>query len=89
MHFELQGKLKIEASLTNFDAIVVPDKTAFFSGENFTGTIILGKKDNTLTADKVIVNGNELEIEKAIPVNDGDEIKLGDITLLFKTAFKN
>ena len=31
----LQGKLKIEASLTNFDAIVVPDKTAFFSGDNF------------------------------------------------------
>jgi len=56
----LQGKLKIEASLTNFDAIVVPDKTAFFSGENFTGTIILGKKDNTLRADKVVVNGNEL-----------------------------
>jgi len=57
----LQGKLKIEASLTNFDAIVIPDKTAFFSGENFTGTIILGKKDNTLKADKVVVNGNELE----------------------------
>jgi len=56
----LQGKLKIEASLTNFDAIVIPDKTAFFSGENFTGTIILGKKDNTLKADKVVVNGNEL-----------------------------
>jgi gliding motility-associated protein GldM len=56
----LQGKLKIEASLTNFDAIVVPDKTAFFSGENFTGTIILGKKDNTLRADKVVVNGKEL-----------------------------
>lgn len=56
----LQGKLKIEASLTNFDAIVVPDKTAFFSGENFTGTIILGKKDVTLKADKVVVNGNEL-----------------------------
>jgi gliding motility-associated protein GldM len=59
----LQGKLKIEASLTNFDAIVVPDKTAFFSGENFTGTIILGKKDNTLRADKVIVNGNELSAD--------------------------
>lgn len=56
----LQGKLKIEASLTNFDAIVIPDKTAFFSGENFTGTIILGKKDVTLKADKVVVNGNEL-----------------------------
>lgn len=59
----LAGKLKVEASLTNFDAIVVPSKTAFFSGENFTGTIILGKKDNTLKADKVIINGQELSSE--------------------------
>jgi gliding motility-associated protein GldM len=59
----LAGKLKVEASLTNFDAIVVPSKTAFFSGENFTGTIILGKKDNTLQADKVIINGVELSKE--------------------------
>ncbi|MFL0354327.1 gliding motility protein GldM [Xanthomarina sp. GH4-25] len=59
----LAGKLKVEASLTNFDAIVVPSKTAFFSGENFTGTIILGKKDNTLQADKVIINGTELSKE--------------------------
>ena len=59
----LQGKLKIEASLTNFDAIVIPDKTAFFSGEEFTGTIILGKKDETLKADKVVVNGKELSAD--------------------------
>ena len=57
----LQGKLKIEASLTNFDAIVVPDKTAFFSGDNFTGRIILGKNDKTLKADKVLINGAELD----------------------------
>ena len=57
----LQGKLKIEASLTNFDAIVVPDKTAFFSGDNFTGRIILGKNDKTLKADKVLINGKELD----------------------------
>lgn len=56
----LEGKLKIEASLTNFDAIVVPDKNAFFAGENFTGRIILGKNDPTLKADKVIINGVEL-----------------------------
>ncbi len=56
----LEGKLKIEASLTNFEAIVVPEKTAFFSGENFKGTIILGKKDVTLQADKVIINNREL-----------------------------
>ncbi|OUR94362.1 gliding motility protein GldM [Flavobacteriales bacterium 34_180_T64] len=59
----LAGKLKVEASLTNFEAIVVADKTAFFNGENFTGKIILGKKDNTLTADKVVVNGTELSKE--------------------------
>ena len=59
----LEGKLKIEASLTNFDAIVIPDKNAFFAGENFTGRIILGKNDKTLKADKVIVNGVELEEE--------------------------
>ncbi|MEZ4792005.1 MAG: gliding motility protein GldM [Gelidibacter sp.] len=56
----LAGKLKIEASLTNFDAIVVPDKTAFFSGEEFSGRIILGKNDKTLRANKVIINGKEL-----------------------------
>src|SRR5690554_4061188 len=59
----LAGKLKVEASLTNFDAIVVPDKTAFFSGENFTGRIILGKNDKTLKADKVVINGQELSAE--------------------------
>ena len=59
----LAGKLKVEASLTNFDAIVVPDKTAFFSGENFKGRIILGKNDKTLKADKVIINGKELSAE--------------------------
>ncbi len=70
----LAGKLKVEASLTNFDAIVVPDKTAFFSGENFTGRIILGKKDNTLKADKVVVNGNELA---------ADAMKAGETFLEF------
>ena len=59
----LAGQLKVEASLTNFDAIVVPDKTAFFSGEPFTGRIILGKNDKTLKAHKVIINGTELSAE--------------------------
>jgi gliding motility-associated protein GldM len=67
----LAGKLKVEASLTNFEAIVVPDKTAFFSGENFTGKIILGKKDNTLRADKVVVNNKELASDA---MKDGETI---------------
>ena len=59
----LEGKLKIEASLTNFDAIVIADKSSFFAGENFTGKIILGKNDPTLRADRVIINGEELSSE--------------------------
>jgi len=56
----LQGQLTSEVSLSNFEAIVVADKTAFFSGEKFKGKIILGKKDKTLKAFKVVVNGKEL-----------------------------
>ncbi len=59
----LSGQLESEVSLSNFEAIVVPDKTAFFSGEKFKGRIILGKKDKTLKAHKVVVNGKELEPE--------------------------
>ena len=59
----LSGQLESEVSLSNFEAIVVPDKTAFFSGESFKGRIILGKKDKTLKAFKVVVNGKELDAE--------------------------
>ena len=47
--------------MTNYKAIVVPDKTAFFSGENFKGRVVLGRFDNTLSFDKVIINGNEVD----------------------------
>lgn len=57
----LQGQLESDVSLTNYEAIVVPDKSAFFQGENFTGKIYLGRKDPTLKAEKVIINGNQIE----------------------------
>lgn len=56
----LEGELKKEASLTNFESIVLPEKTAFFNGESFKGKIVLGKTDRTLRADKVVINGQEL-----------------------------
>ncbi len=55
----LEG-VKRAASLTGFEAIVVPDKTAFFAGETVTGKIILGKKDPNLKAHAVTVNGKVL-----------------------------
>ena len=38
-----------------------------------------------MAANGTFVNGNELEIQKATPINDGDEIKLGDTVFTFKT----
>jgi gliding motility-associated protein GldM len=61
----LSGQLQSEVSLTNYEALVIPDKTAFFSGEKFTGTVVLGRVDNTLQFDKVTINGQEVKSTKA------------------------
>jgi gliding motility-associated protein GldM len=55
----LAGQQASELSFSNYEAIVVPDKTAFFSGESFTGRIVLGRFDATLKPTKVMVNGKE------------------------------
>ncbi len=58
-----QSDLVAAASLTAYQAIVVPDKSAFFQGEAVTGKIILGKFDPTLKAKSVIVNGSSIKAE--------------------------
>jgi gliding motility-associated protein GldM len=59
------GQLQSEVSLTNYEAIVVPEKTAFFSGENFKGKVVLGRVDKTLKFDNVIINGKKVESNEA------------------------
>lgn len=61
----LSGQLQSEVSLTNYQAIVIPDKTAFFSGENFKGRVVLGRVDNTLQFDNVTINGREVNSTQA------------------------
>lgn len=57
----LQGQLIQDNSIKKYEAIVVPDKTAFFAGEKFTGKVYLGKVDATLVPTKVVINGKEVE----------------------------
>lgn len=57
----LAGEQVKQLSMTNYEAIVVPDKTAFFNGENFKGKVVLGRFDSTLNFDKVVINGKELD----------------------------
>ena len=56
-----QSDLVAAASLTAYQPIVVPEKTAFFQGEAVKGKIILGKFDPTLVAKSVIVNGSSVK----------------------------
>ena len=61
----LSGQLQSEVSLTNYEAIVIPEKTAFFSGETFKGKVVLGRVDKTLQFDNVIINGNKISSTEA------------------------
>ena len=56
-----QSDLVAAASLTRYQPIVVPEKTAFFQGEVVKGKIILGKFDPDLVAKSVIVNGQSVK----------------------------
>lgn len=56
----LQGQLISDVSMTKYEAIVIPDKTAFFQGESFKGKIVLGKVDPTLKPTSVEVNGRKV-----------------------------
>jgi gliding motility-associated protein GldM len=56
-----QADLVAAASLTAYQPIVVPEKTAFFQGEAVKGKIILGKFDPNLVAKSVIVNGQSVK----------------------------
>lgn len=57
----LAGEQVKQLSMSNYQAIVVPEKTAFFNGENFKGRVVLGRFDNTLQFDKVVLNGKEIK----------------------------
>ena len=55
--------------------------------------LILCKKDKFLISDEMSSNGTTINLKDLSPrepsvLNDGDEIKIGNTTLLFKTAFK-
>ena len=57
----LTGKQKSELSMDKYNAFVIPEKTAFFSGENFKGRIVLGRYDDSTKPNKVILNGTEVD----------------------------
>jgi gliding motility-associated protein GldM len=53
----LGGQLESDVSMSNYNTILIPEKSAFFQGENFKGKIVLGRYDATLKPSEVTVNG--------------------------------
>jgi gliding motility-associated protein GldM len=54
----LSGKQESALSFSNYRAMVIPEKSAFFSGENFKGRIVLGRVDDSTKPNSVELNGN-------------------------------
>lgn len=52
-----------QASMSNYKAIVITDKSAFFSGEAVTGRVFLGRYDESTVPTSVTVNGGNAKIE--------------------------
>ncbi len=87
----LQGQLENDVSLTNYEAIVVADKTAFFEGERFKGKIYLGRKDPTLKAQSVVINGRKIKdkyLQKGQVILDFPAGRIGTRTIKGEFFFK-
>ncbi|MDP3311855.1 gliding motility protein GldM [Lutibacter sp.] len=56
----LGGQLESDVSMSNYKTILIPEKSAFFQGENFKGKIVLGRYDSSLKPEEVIVNGSRI-----------------------------
>lgn len=62
----LGNTLSQAASMKNYAAIVIPEKSAFFAGENFQGKVVLGRYDKSTVPTKVVVNGQNIDLSTAL-----------------------
>ncbi|SFI96088.1 type IX secretion system motor protein PorM/GldM [Myroides guanonis] len=66
MNSLLGNTLSQAASMKNYAAIVIPEKSAFFAGETFKGKVVLGRYDKSTVPTKVEVNGNTIDLSTAL-----------------------
>lgn len=76
----LGNSLDEAVTLKNYQAIVIPDKNAFFAGEKFSGKVVLGKYAN-VTPVKLNINGKDVALSK-----EGAIDSLGNARLDFTTG---
>jgi gliding motility-associated protein GldM len=73
----LQGQLTSEVSMTNYTTLLEQEKSAFYTGEKFSGSIVLGRKDATTRPNEVNLklDGRPLKEGKDYEINEG-QVKL-------------
>lgn len=89
----LLGKqLSADASISEatYKAIVIPNKPAYFPGEEFEGTVVLGKYDANLRPDHLTVNGKNYseQNEKGAALIKFKAGKVGENDIIGEFVFK-
>ncbi|MBS9774889.1 MAG: gliding motility protein GldM [Tenacibaculum sp.] len=87
----LQKELSEAVSMTNYEAMVIFDKNAYYPGEKLSGKIVLGKNDPNLMAERVVVNGKEIskdKIKAGQVILDGSTGGVGDKSIKGSFFFK-
>ncbi len=69
----LQGELTSQVSLTNFETQLFSEKSAFYSGERFSGSIVLGKTDRSAKPVKaeLTLDGRKMTADKDYKLKEG------------------
>ena len=69
----LQGELTSQVSLSNFSTLLESEKSAFYSGEKFAGSIVLGKTDKSAKPVKaeLTLDGRKLSEGSDYRLKDG------------------
>src|SRR5690606_34345031 len=63
----LQGNLAQQVSMSNYQAIVVLDKNAFYQGEQVTGRVVLGRYDDKTVPTRIDnLPGSKIENGQAV-----------------------
>jgi len=67
----LGNTLKQAASMKNYQAFVITDKSVYFTGEPITGNVVLGRFDKSTVPTSVVINGGNVKT-----VNGQVELKM-------------
>ncbi|MEA1785503.1 gliding motility protein GldM [Arenibacter sp. GZD96] len=73
----LEGQLTSEIAMTNYTTLLEQEKSAYYQGEKFTGSIVLGRKDASTRPNEVnlTLDGRKLNEGADFVIEDG-KVKL-------------